>query len=89
MHNRDAAKLISEGEISQLKLWIEDRRPDSAAVELDTNLIQEGILDSIEMINFILYVEELRGSEIPEAFVRPEYFYSLRTVYQTFLSETD
>jgi hypothetical protein len=36
------------------------------------------------MVNFLLYIEEIRGQEIPEKLVQPRYFTSLRVIHDTF-----
>jgi hypothetical protein len=39
------------------------------------------------MVNFLLYIEELRGKEIPEALIQPKYFVTLRVICETFFSK--
>lgn len=74
----------SEAALLQLRKWLEATKSGGGEIDLGTDLIREGVLDSIEMINFILFVEEIRGTEIPEALVRPQYFSSLRVIGSTF-----
>ena len=69
-----------------LRDWIVRLKPDAPNVELDTPLIDAGVLDSLEMVNFLLYIESLRSEEIPEALIQPEYFRSLRTIANTFFT---
>lgn len=54
---------------------------------MDTDLISEGVLDSLEMVNFIMYIEDIRGQEIPEALMQPEYFTSLKVICDTFFRD--
>jgi acyl carrier protein len=70
--------------VSKLRDWVALTRPQTIEIGLDTDLIGEGALDSLDMVNFLLYIEEIRGQEIPEAFVQPEYFISLRVIHDTF-----
>lgn len=51
---------------------------------MDANLITEGALDSLEMVNFLLYIEEIRGEEIPEELIQPSNFASLRVICDKF-----
>ncbi len=77
--------------LSKLRSWIVATKQSStemAEIEMDTNLIGEGVLDSLEMVNFLLYIEELRGKEIPETLIQPDNFVSLRVIYDTFFSPT-
>jgi acyl carrier protein len=70
--------------VSKLRDWVASARPQAVEVGLDTNLIGAGALDSLDMVNFLLYIEEIRGQEIPEALVQPQYFTSLRVIHDTF-----
>ena len=70
--------------LSRLRTWIESKKLLGVEIGEDVDLIREGILDSLEMINFVLYIEEIRGEEIPESLVRAENFSSLRAVCQVF-----
>jgi acyl carrier protein len=72
------------GAISKLKDWIASTTTQTAEIGLDTHLIREGFLDSLQMVNFLLYIEEIRGREIPEALLQPEHFASLRKIHETF-----
>jgi len=70
--------------IERLRSWIMAAKPQTIEIGLDTELINEGVLDSLLMVNFVLYIEELRGEEIPEALIHTHFFASLRVIYDTF-----
>jgi acyl carrier protein len=73
-------------QIDKLRGWLLLANPLTREVGLDTHLIADGVLDSLQMVNFLLYIEELRGREIPEALIQPEYFTSLRVIHDTFFN---
>lgn len=75
---------IDQVAVSRLRDWMAATKPQTIEIGLDTHLINEGVLDSLEMVNFVLYVEEIRGQEIPEALVQPQYFTTLRVIHDTF-----
>jgi len=75
---------IDNATVTKLRGWIASAKPQAAEIGMDTNLINEGVLDSLEMVNFLLYIEQIRGEEIPEALIQPEYFVSLRVIHDTF-----
>jgi len=75
--------------ITRLRDWIGATRQVNREIGLDVDLIGEGLLDSLEMVNFLLYVEELRGSEIPEALIKPECFATLRIIHNTFFAGSE
>jgi acyl carrier protein len=70
--------------IAKLRDWVSSTKQQTIEIGLDTNLIVEGALDSLEMVNFLLFIEEIRGQEIPEALIQPEFFTSLRVIHDTF-----
>lgn len=70
--------------ITKLRDWVSATKQQTIEIGLDTNLIKEGALDSLEMVNFLLFIEEIRGQEIPEALIQPEFFTSLRVIHDTF-----
>jgi acyl carrier protein len=82
--SRDDERNIDMAAVSRLREWVALTKPQTVEIGLDTDLINEGVLDSLEMVNFLLYIEEIRGQEIPEALVQPRYFTSLRVIHDTF-----
>jgi acyl carrier protein len=89
--NSIASAALSEGSsefdvevLTKLRSWIAEKTGDSPEIGLDVDLIDDGVLDSLKMVNFLLYVEELRGHEIAEALIQPRYFKSLRVILTTF-----
>jgi acyl carrier protein len=80
----DDERNIDMDAVSRLREWVALTKPHTVEIGLDTDLINGGVLDSLEMVNFLLYVEEIRGQEIPEALVQPRYFTSLRVIHDTF-----
>jgi len=70
--------------ITKLRSWIASKNQHAPTVELDTDLINSGVLDSLQMVSFLLYIEEIRGKEIPETLIQPECFVSLRVIHDNF-----
>jgi hypothetical protein len=79
------AEIAQSQEMARLKAWLLDANPALAEVGWDTNLIAENVLDSLQMVSFLLYIEEVRGREIAEHMIRPECFRSLRAIFDNFL----
>lgn len=79
-------EIAGQTQVARLRDWIASTHQVNREIGLDTRLIAEGLLDSLEMVNFLLFVEELRGSEIPEALIQPEYFATLRIIHNTFFA---
>lgn len=53
--------------IEELKQWLLRERPDVKEIDLDTDLIDSRILDSVTFINFVYFMEEFSGKRIPLA----------------------
>ena len=47
-----------------LQSWIERVRPDIVRLSPTIDLIEERVIDSLQFMNFIAYIEELRGASI-------------------------
>ena len=73
----------------KLRKWIVSRSkiPISES-ELDdvTPLIEAGYLSSLDIVEFILYIESLRGEEVELEDLEPEMFASVGTMYETFFA---
>jgi len=94
-----AAGALDPETIARLRAWIADANASrdaagaagaagaASALGVDTRLIDEGVLDSLQMVNFILFIEELSGRELPEALIQPERFVSLRVIHDTFFAD--
>ena len=78
---------IDVAAIAKLRSWIASKNEQAPTIDMDTNLIDDGVLDSLQMVNFLLYIEEIRGKEIPETLIQPEYFVSLRVIHDTFFCD--
>lgn len=57
-----------------------------AKLTFDTPIIEDGYLSSLDIVEFILYIESLLGEEVELEDLEPEVFTSTNTMYQTFFS---
>lgn len=74
--------------IDELKQWLMRERPDIQDIGLDTDLIDNRILDSVTFINFVYYMEEFTGKRIPLASgSAANSFRTLRMIRDKFLEE--
>jgi acyl carrier protein len=51
------------------------------AVDVDANLLESGVLDSLAIIAYVAFVEEQRGSELEMGPVELELIMTLRSAY--------
>jgi acyl carrier protein len=78
---------MNESEIRrQLRDWIlkRSKNPPKGAFTDATAILEEGILSSLDVVEFVLYIESLRGDEVDTDAIEPEAFTSIDTLYTTF-----
>ena len=78
---------MDEPEIRRrLRGWILNRSKNPPKGELTdtTAILDEGILSSLDVVEFVLYIESLRGDEVDADAIEPEAFTSIDTLYATF-----
>ncbi len=73
---------MSKAEIeSQLRDFIEAEFPNpGAALETNTNLLEDWFVDSFAIVNTILFIETQFGVEVARADVNPSHFQSIQTL---------
>ena len=81
---------MNEVEIkSKLKSWIISQSKQPVAdheLTDDTLIIESGFLSSLDVVEFVLFIESLLGDEIELEDLEPEVFTSTNTVYATFFA---
>ncbi|MBI3298247.1 MAG: acyl carrier protein [Elusimicrobia bacterium] len=79
---------MDDERIEELKSWLLRQRPDVKDIGLDTDLIDNRILDSVTFVNFVYFVEEFTGRRIPLASpAAADSFRTLRRIRNTILKE--
>ena len=81
---------MDEAEVkSKLRAWIAGRskqQVDEHELTDDTPVIEMGYLSSLDVVEFVLYIESLLGDEIELEDLEPEVFTSTNTMYDTFFA---
>lgn len=78
---------MTETEIrSRLKSWILEHTKNVAQPDFsdDTSILEKGLLSSLDIVEFVLYIEHLRDEELDTDDIDPEAFTSIDTLYQAF-----
>ncbi|MGH3164700.1 MAG: acyl carrier protein [Trebonia sp.] len=73
-------------QLDALRGWILSRNPELHDLDPDTDIIESRIIDSLQFVEMLLYVEELRGAEIDEETLNIEFFRTLNQIDRNFLS---
>jgi len=73
---------------SSLKRWILDHTKAQLKGDLldDTPILEQGILSSLDIVEFVLYIESLRGEEVDTDSIEPEVFTSVDTLWDGFFA---
>jgi acyl carrier protein len=81
---------MQEQEIrAKLRDWIakHSKAPGKANFSDDTKILEEGILSSLDIVEFVLFIESLRGEDIDTDDIEPAVFTSINTLYTAFFTQ--
>ena len=82
---------MQESEVrAKLRSWIvkHTKAPAKAAAFTDdTKILEEGILSSLDIVEFVLFIESLRGEDVDTDDIEPEVFTSINTLYTAFFTQ--
>ncbi len=80
---------MSETEIRErLRGWILERSGATGErlASDDLPILEEGLLSSLDIVEFILFIESLRGEEVDIEAIEPEVFTNVNTLYKAFFA---
>lgn len=80
---------MQEQEIrSKLRQWIVKHAKTAPRSELSdqTLILEEGILSSLDIAEFVLYIESLRGEEVDVESLEPKVFANIDALYSSFFA---
>ena len=72
-------------EIARVKRWLLDRKPEVPDFDLDFDLIENRIVDSLVFLEFVFFLEELAGRELQTGPDQMHSFRTLRTIERDIL----
>lgn len=72
----------------KLRDWIAKhaKKPLAADFNDRTPVLELGILSSLDIVEFVLYIESLRGEDVDPDAIAPEAFTSIDTLYGAFFA---
>ena len=75
--------------IETLRQWLLSKNPalDPRTLSETTDIIETRALDSLELVEFILFLEQTSGRSILVETLEPEVLRTLGRIYQTFFEE--
>jgi acyl carrier protein len=84
MNDQAVEVLQSDAIIDKLRHWLVKHKPEAIDIGVDANIIESRVIDSLQFVSFLLYVEELRGRPIPADDVQLENFATLSAIRRNF-----
>jgi acyl carrier protein len=72
--------------IERLRTWLLRHKSsvDASAIDEDTDIIETRILESLQLVEFILFLEQESGREILREALDPKRLRTLATIYREF-----
>ncbi len=73
---------------ARLRDWIlkHAKSPPGAGFTDQTQLLEDGILSSLDIVEFVLFIESLRGEDVDVEDIEPAVFTSIDTLYAAFFT---
>ena len=73
---------------SKLRDWIlkHAKTPPGAGFNDQTPLLEDGILSSLDIVEFVLFIESLRGEDVDVDDIEPEVFTSIDSLHAAFFA---
>ncbi|MFE5870751.1 acyl carrier protein [Streptomyces roseifaciens] len=68
-----------------MRSWILERNPDLTELDQETDIIETRIINSLQFVELVLYVEELRGTMLQSNEVDLDAFRTLKGIEKNFL----
>jgi len=72
----------------QLKTWLLEHASAAPPEEFTDQLpiLEVGLLNSLDIVEFVFFIEELRGEEVDTDAIEPEVFTSIDTLWEAFFA---
>jgi acyl carrier protein len=81
--------VMGEQEVREkLRGWMTARAKKALAADFSdtTPVLELGILSSLDIVEFVLYIESLRGEEVDGERIEAEAFKSINAIYSAFFA---
>lgn len=68
--------------LSQVKQWLLKRKPGLGEIDMDLDLIENRVIDSLSFLDFVFFLEELTGRELQASAETVSSFRTLRAIQE-------
>ncbi|MFI0902073.1 acyl carrier protein [Streptomyces sioyaensis] len=79
---------MTDAVITKLTDWIKDKNPEAQEIPEDLDIVETRTVTSLQFVEFLLYIEELRGSAIPAEEMDIDSFRTLRSIADRHFAQT-
>lgn len=76
---------MTSQELTTIRSWVLTRHPEATDLDLDTDLIENRLIDSLEFAEFLFVLEDVCGKAIDLHEVDLDTFRTLRSIESSFL----
>jgi len=83
--------VTADQQLEEVRRWFVEKKPHLAGadLDLDLDLIENRVLDSLAFVSFIIFLEGLTGREFTPGEFTPATFRTLRTIHEQLLAKVD
>jgi acyl carrier protein len=71
--------------VDDVRSWIMQRNPELTELDAETDIIDSRIVNSLQFVELVLYIEELRGEMLESGDVDLDSFRTLKDIERNFL----
>lgn len=75
-----------ETQIESLKAWLLKKKPALGDIDMDSDLIENRVIDSLGFLDFVFYLEQLTGRELETDAKAVTAFRTLRNIRDMILT---
>lgn len=72
--------MTAEAQLERVRGWLLNRRPGLTEIDLDLDLIESRVIDSLGFLDFVFFLEELTGRELQSELQSVGSFRTLRAI---------
>lgn len=77
--------MTEDPRLASVKDWLLSRKPELSDLDLDFDLIENRVIDSLSFLEFVFFLEELTGRELQTTAETVNAFRSLQTIQKEIL----
>ena len=78
--------MTEDPRLASVKDWLISRKSELADLDLDFDLIENRVIDSLSFLEFVFFLEELTGRELQTTAENVHAFRSLRSIQKEILN---